>query len=113
MVVDPCEADYAAVVVAGESSGIRCTFLQTGEQAVRRHADAGVRAWMINVQLSDMTGLELYQRLQPRLEKIPVIIVDDHYDAVHELSVLAVGHPYYAWKPLDGSWVGKLRPAVL
>src|SRR5262245_21075968 len=109
MVVDACEADYAAVVAEGEASGIRCTFLHTGEQALHWHADAGRGVWMINMQLSDMSGLELYQLLRHRLDETPVIMVDDHYDADREISVLAVGHPYYAWKPLDGSWVARLR----
>lgn len=109
MVVDPCELDYGELVAAGDASGLRFTFLSSGEQALRWPADARIVAWMIALQLPDMTGLELQQRLRPRLGRTPVIMVDGRYDAGREVSVLAVGHPYYACKPLDGSWVDKLR----
>ena len=112
VIVDACKADYAALVIAGGANEIACTFLDIGERAMRRPADDGIRAWMINLKLPDMAGLELYELLRSRLSRIPVFMVDDHYDAVHEVSVLAVGHPYYVWKPLDGSWVGNLRPEV-
>ncbi len=108
MVIDPSETDYEPLKAAGQASGIGFTFLATADEALRSPAPAGVLAWMINMQLPDMSGLELYQLLRSRLANVPVLMVDDQYDAAREVSVLTIGRLHYVCKPLDSSWVEKL-----
>ena len=99
---------YEPLKAAGQASGIGFTFLATADEALRSPAPAGVLAWMINMQLPDMSGLELYQLLRSRLANVPVLMVDEQYDAAREVSVLTVGRLHYVCKPLDSSWVEKL-----
>jgi DNA-binding response OmpR family regulator len=109
MVVDSCPDDYERLVVAGDASGIQFTFLKTAEQALRFHAGPSVLVWMINMQLPCMTGLELFELLRPRLAHVPVLMVDDKYDAARELTVLEMGRLHYLCKPLDPSWLNVLH----
>ena len=109
MVVDPAHSDYQSLIAAGEARGIRFRFLKTVEEALRSHPPPDVLAWMINMQLPRVSGLELYELLRSRLGDVPVLMVDDQYDAAHELSVLTVGRPHYLCKPLEASWIDKLR----
>ena len=109
MVVDPCQSDYGPLIAAGEARRIRFEFLNSAEEALRSHARRGVLAWMINMQLPCMTGLELYELLRSRLARVPVLMVDDRYNATRELSVLSVGRLHYLCKPLDGSWLDHLH----
>jgi DNA-binding response OmpR family regulator len=110
MVVDSCPDDYERLVVAGDANGIQFTFLKTAEQALRSHAGPSVLVWMINMWLPCMTGLELFELLRPRLAHVPVLMVDDVYDAVRELTVLEIGRLHYLFKPLDASWLNGLHP---
>ena len=109
MVVDPVQGDYASLIAAGETSGIRFRFLRTVEEALRWHPPPGVLAWIINMQLPPLSGLELYRLLRSRLGGVPVVMVDDQYDAARELSVLTAGRPHYLCKPLEASWINQLR----
>ena len=109
MVVDPAHSDYESLIAAGQTSGIRFRFLSTVEEALRLHPPPGVLAWIINIELPRVSGLELYELLRSRLGDVPVLMVDDQYDADHELSVLTVGRPHYLCKPLEASWIDKLR----
>ena len=109
MVVDSCPSDYERLVAAGKTSGSRFTFLKTAEEALRSRAPPGVLAWMICMQLPCMTGLELFELLRPRLANVPVLMVDDEYDAARELSVLRMGRLHYLCKPLESSWIQQLH----
>jgi DNA-binding response OmpR family regulator len=108
VVVDPCQSDYELLIQAGKSRGIRFAFLKTDEEALRLHAPAGVLAWMINMQLPCLTGLELYELLRPRLAGVPVLMVDNQYDAARELSVLTMGRLHYLCKPLEAAWIDRI-----
>jgi DNA-binding response OmpR family regulator len=105
MVVDPCPHAYEQLAAAGKARGIRFTFLKTAEEALHSHPGRSVLAWMINMQLPCMTGLELFELLRPHLANVPVLIVDNEYDAARELSVLETGRLHYLCKPLDASWL--------
>lgn len=105
MVVDDYPDDYQRLVAAGKASGIRFTFLKTAEEALRSHPGPSVLAWMINMQLRCMTGLELFELLRPRLAHIPVLMVDDEYDAAREFCVLEMGRLHYLCKPLGPLWL--------
>ena len=109
VVVDPRRSDYTSLMVAGEASGIRFKFLTTVEEVLRFHAPPRVLAWMINMALPGVSGLELYELLRARLADAPVLMVDDQYDAARERSVLTMGRPHYLCKPLAASWIGQLR----
>ena len=108
MVVDPAHSDYESLIAAGETSGIRFRFLSTVEEALRLHPPPGVLAWIINIELPPLSGLELYGLLRSRLGGVPVVMVDDQYDAARELSVLTRGGPHYLCKPLEASWIEQL-----
>ena len=109
MVVDPGQSDYESLIAAGETSGIRFRFLSTVEEALRLHPPPGVLAWIINIELPPLSGLELYALLRSRLGGVPVLMVDDQYDAARELSVLTRGGPHYLCKPLEACWIDQLR----
>ncbi len=111
MIVDPCQSDYAPLIASGEASRIRFKFLTTIEEALRWHPPPGVLAWMIHMELPGLSGLELYELLRSRIADVPVLMVDDQYDAARERSVLQMGRPHYMCKPLATSWIDRLRHA--
>jgi len=59
-----------------------------------------------------VTGLELYERLRPRLENIPVFMVDDQCDSANEIAVLATGRLHYLCKPVEAALLDALAPAA-
>jgi len=109
VVVDPAHSGYESLIAAGEASGIRFRLLSTAEEALRWRPPPGVLAWIINMRLPPLSGLELYGLLRSRLGDVPVLLIDDQYDAARELSVLAAGRPHYLCKPLEVSWIDQLR----
>ena len=109
VVVDHCQSDYEPLIAAGEARGIRFTFVKTAEIAVRFCPRTSVLAWIINMRLPCTTGLELYESLKSRLGGVPVLMVDDEYDAGRELSVLRLGRLHYLCKPLEASWIEHLH----
>lgn len=103
MVVDPNERDYLALSAHAPSVGVRVRFAHTGAEALACRSLERVMAWLINIQLPDMTGLELVQFLRQRQTQVPVLMVDDWYAADREVTVLATGRLHYLCKPLEPS----------
>jgi len=112
LVIDTAERDYQSLSSRAEQLGIRFCFLSDPDEALARSTFDDVLACLINIELRGMTGLELYERLRPRLENIPVFMVDDQCDSANEIAVLATGRLHYLCKPVEAALLDALAPAA-
>lgn len=109
VVVDPEPSDYAALVPLVETGRIDLRFLLTGRSALRHAGRLDALLWMINVELPDRSGFDLFEMLADRLGDAYVILVADRYRAEDERRSLGLGATKYLCKPLDSSWIHDLR----
>jgi DNA-binding response OmpR family regulator len=79
--------------------------LGTGRAALRAARELDPDLWIINTELPDMNGTDLYEMLSERLEHVPVVLVANDYCADQELQARRVGAPIFACKPLDPDWL--------
>jgi DNA-binding response OmpR family regulator len=110
MVVDPNEGDYRQLLMHAESLGVHFRFTHTGAEALACRTLDKIAAWLINIQLPDMTGLELYHFLSQRQTQAPVLIVDNQYAEDREVTVLATGRLHYLCKPVNAYWIESIVP---
>jgi DNA-binding response OmpR family regulator len=84
--------------------------LSDPDDALTRSNFDDVLACLINLELPGMTGLDLHERLRPRLDNIPVFMVDDQCDSANEIAVLATGRLHYLCKPVEPALLDALVP---
>lgn len=109
LVVDPCPADYTALVAAGQAHGVHFCFLPDGHTALESRAPARFDVAVFNIQLPDMSGLELYQLLKTKLESRPVFLVANRYRRQDEVVVLRTGTLHFLCKPIEPSFLDHFR----
>lgn len=103
MIVDRCPADYQSwSTAAGVEAEVQ--ICSTGVEAMRRSALSAV-LWVINTELPDMPGIELFDSLRPRLRGKCVFLVADRYDRAMEIAALRRGVLHFACKPLTADWL--------
>ena len=105
VVVDPCHTDYAHLLDSAVAGGVSLRLLSTGRAALRAARELNPDLWIINTQLPDMEGTELFEMLDDWLAHVPVVLVADEYCMKTEIQVRRVGAPVFACKPLDPSWL--------
>jgi len=85
--------------------------LPSGRSALRMPPQPDDLLWLINSQLPDISGCELFEMLRDRFHGVPVIIVADRYSIEEERSACRAGATLYLCKPLDGQvlqpWLGR------
>ena len=108
LLVDPEPSDYLQIFGADQPYAVRWRVHQNGEDVMASADLAGVDLCLINTQLPDVTGVELYHAINRRLGSVPVVLVADRYCREEELSVLDVGALHFVCKPITPSFVDKL-----
>jgi len=114
LIVDAKPADYLPVLSASDRLAICWQIYRSGSDALESAMAEGAHVCLINTRLPDMTGLELYRILRPRLRVIPVVLVADRYCPDDELAVLSAGTVHFVCKPLEPLFLEKIlivRPA--
>ena len=104
-VVDSRHADYAYLLDSAISSNLSLKLLSSGRAALRAARELDPDLWIINTQLPDMDGTDLYEMLSEHWNHVPVVLVSDHYCPSTEMQVRRVGAPIFACKPLDPTWI--------
>lgn len=102
-IVDSNNSDYADLKpITDEFSVCILADGRSGLRAARRQL---VDIWMINVQLTDMTGFKLLEIIRSVAVPKPIITLGDEYRSEDERMSLLHGASYYACKPLDAVWL--------
>ena len=114
VVVDPDRAGYNAIAATAENDGTSVHFLAGGRAALRLNPIGGVALWLINVELPDMSGFDLFEMLRERLDEgTAVCMVAATYRVEEELRACRAGATMYVCKPLEATWLQKwLGPAA-
>jgi DNA-binding response OmpR family regulator len=110
LVVDATPPDYVRLAKWARQAGMRFHQLIRGQDALRAAATVTVHMWIINLDLPDMNGFELVERLQPRRRGSDLFLVADHYRREDELRALSLGVTMYLCKPARASWLRQWRP---
>ena len=108
-VVDSHPHDYALFDPLVDSGKLTLHFLAQGRLALRWSQQHKGDLWMINVQLVDIPGLDLFEMLATTIERVPVFIITNSYCAEEEVRALRLGATKYLCKPAAISWLATLR----
>ena len=108
-VVDSHPHDYALFDPLVDSGKLTLHFLTRGRLALRWSQQQVADLWMINIQLVDIPGLDLFEMLATTIERVPVFIVTNSYCAEEEVRALRLGATKYLCKPAAISWLATLR----
>ena len=104
-VVDGCPNDYANVVDASVFNSFRFKFFGAGCDALRVNPDEEPEMWVVNMQLSDMPGTDLFGLLRSRGSSVPILLVGDQYRVEDEVNARTSGAAMYFAKPLQSEWL--------
>jgi DNA-binding response OmpR family regulator len=105
VIVDANPDDYYGLIPVIERHGAVPCFLTTGDDALKKATKSSSVCWMINLELPDMSGLELHELLRQRLIDSTVFMVADDYQPQAEVVVLCTGGAQFACKPLHPTWL--------
>jgi DNA-binding response OmpR family regulator len=102
--------DYGPLVIELSERGVRVGLFSTGEDALRAANSNAATLWVVNVKLSDMTGVALLKLVRRRLPRSTVFLVGDEYSAEDELAARAAGATAYVCKPPSAAWLEVYQP---
>ncbi|REK29045.1 MAG: response regulator [Planctomycetota bacterium] len=105
VIVDKNFADYTHLLSSPVADQWNFHFLRTGSAALRHATTGSVDLWLINAELSDMSGFELHRHLRKQRQRRPVILVADRYDRQNELNAFTEQVTAYVTKPIDVAWL--------
>lgn len=111
-VVDPRRQDYDELVARAPSEGAKVAFADTAREALRMRTKLPPEAWVVNLELPDMPGVELLGMLQGRFPHTPVYLVGEHYRPEDELAARCGGASMYVCKPLETAWLLEPRMSM-
>ena len=101
-IIDSDRAGYDALAGSGRASW---RFLSSGREALRLAATENIAVWWIGVDLSDMSGFDLYDMLRQQFEGATVCMVGPSYRVEDDLLARRVGAAMYVCKPVDTCWL--------
>jgi DNA-binding response OmpR family regulator len=104
-VVDPNPSDYAAVAHGAGFLGLEFTFHREARSLLRDEKGEVPKLCLINMNLPDMSGLDLYDMLADRWPHVPIYLVGDDYRPDDEVKARASGATVYFCKPLEREWL--------
>jgi DNA-binding NarL/FixJ family response regulator len=101
VVADSRPKDYRNLVQLTGDNRWHLHFLTTGSAAIRFGSAADL--WIINTQLSDMSGFDLFELLGERAARAPTFLVGDQYSADEERRACGCGAALYLCKDANRS----------
>ncbi len=98
-----------------ESHGYRVRTAQSGREALAQIAAGTPDAVMLDVQMPEMSGIELLERLRssPATARIPVVLITARSDDDDLMAGYQVGADYYITKPCTARQVTRGLALVL
>ena len=89
--------EVISTIIVQETSYRSC-IVETGDDAWRLLQTFKPEAIILDYRLPDMTGIDLYDRLQTRsdLQRIPVVLTSasDHQDEIEQRDLLTLDKPF-------------------
>ena len=108
-VVDGRPSGYTALSAAARSCFANLEFISRGRDALRLASSDRTDLWIVNVQLPDMSGLDLCAMLKLRLPQTTVYMVSDDYCSQQERAAWAHGASLFSAKPVRTAWLQERR----
>ena len=100
LVVDDERFFREAITEVMEREGIETVLAATGEEALDRSQDTSVGVVILDLQLPDLHGMEVFRRLRDLRPELKVVILSAHTDQEFVLEALRLGAFDYLAKPL-------------
>jgi DNA-binding response OmpR family regulator len=110
VVVDPRFEDYLPFSSARERPFV--CFVPSGRAALRIARGFPDSVWIINAQLPDFSGLDLFEMVKSHLNGPPVFVVTEAFDPRDEVRALCLGAAGYHVKPVQAEWLASCRPRI-
>jgi two-component system OmpR family response regulator len=105
IVVDAnCDA-YHALAIALRPHDVHVCCFSTGRDALRTIGAFPSALWIVNIQLPDISGVDLLRLIRHRIRRCGIILVGDDYSAEDELAARAAGATAYLCKPASIAWL--------
>lgn len=108
-VVDSKPSDYRHLVRDNDDGQRTFAFLNDARSALRVNPTSSDAVWIINLDLPDMSGLDLYSMLRSRFPTSPVYIVGNDYHPDEERAARMSGASLYFCKPIQPEWLEQTR----
>ena len=108
IVVDPQPEDYTEIVSSVDERQLRLHLFATGDEAIRSSAATWCELWLVNMQLPDMTGIELMSLIRERDPQAAVFLVGNVQDSKDEIAARSAGSTAYVCKPAHAVWLSGL-----
>ena len=83
-----------------DGAGLSCVLAENGAEALEAAADEAIGVVILDIQMPDMSGLEVFRRLREQRPELRVIILSAHTDQDHVLEALRLGAFDYLAKPI-------------
>ncbi len=104
VVVDSQLSDYLHLKSFIEEQGFDFHFFQSGSEFLYHSFPDSMICSLVNLDLSDMSGLELCASIRDRNPRRPLFLVANQYDAKLESKVLVSGLGQFVCKPIHPLW---------
>ena len=104
-VVDSNPSDYRHLVQDNDDPNTTFAFLSDARSALRVNPSNSNAVWIINLDLPDMSGVDLLSMLRTRFPTSPVYLVGDDYHPEQERAARMSGASLYFCKPLQPEWL--------
>ena len=104
-VVDATPDDYDAVADTIPSQEGQLQFVPSGPAALRIDPALDPDLWIINMDLPDMSGLDLYPMIRSRFPSVPIYLVANQHSTDNEIRARSSGATMYFSKPLQSEWL--------
>jgi DNA-binding response OmpR family regulator len=105
VVVDSHPNDYDTIAHSQEFGRVDFQFHRDGRSVLRDENEAHPELCVINMNLPDMSGLDLYDMLADRWPGVPMYLVGDDYRPEDEVRARSSGATFYFCKPLQREWL--------
>jgi CheY-like chemotaxis protein len=103
VVADRRPHDYRDLAALASQHGWHVHLLTSGRATLRLADNTRVDLWMVNVQLPDMSGFDLYDMLHSNFFAERIFLVDDQYDPDRERHACGCGAALYLSKDPRGA----------
>lgn len=104
-VVDAQPDDYSDFIDASLYDTVQFTFYERGRDALRTNPEDDPEVWVINMELPDMAGTELYGMLRSRGSQVPILMISNSASVDDEIIARTTGATMYFAKPLRPEWI--------
>ena len=112
VVVDADPGDYETEVHGLESGRTQVEFHSTARSVLRSPRRHPPELCIVNLQLPDMSGLDLYHMLIDRWPGVPIYLVGDEYNPDDEIRARCSGATLYFCKPIESGWLSAATQLV-